>query len=335
MPETSSTLCSPIPIVTSNNNKPMLTRHSGTPVLVVPNWRTTLTAHPVRGDVPRLTRLAAQSSSNRSEIPSQVQQHSLVPSIRVNFLPAFVPRVNRYSKIYNVRQSMPHLSSRRNINSPITVWARCPSPPPCIPEEDEYELDDDDGEDKGGGNNQKNKRSTPKMTRAPSPVDPKLKSPSAVRKRPSICAGSIGNISSSLGPQVRSTPNLLSRGVYWPDTPVTSFETGPYGHRLGILTTPSDSDRIGMYKTKENYDHYWFGSGSDLLLLQSLSTANSPLVPASNVDCYDPYYDNAPVVVYSNVRIPVSAYVFIGFSASIVIFLPTTRFRCTRLIHFI
>ncbi|THD24482.1 hypothetical protein D915_004842 [Fasciola hepatica] len=296
MQETSRALCSPIPVLT-NNSKPMPTRYSATPILIVPNWRTTLTTQPVPC-VQRLTKLTAQSPA-RSGIPSHFQQFRGVPSIRVNFLPAFVSRTNRYTKIYNVRQSLSHLSPRRNISSPITIWTRGPSPPPSIPEEDEYECDDD---------NQTKEDCTRKITHSPILVNPNTTLLPTARKFPSNGANHTQNVDSSSGPQAPSTPN----GVYWPDAPLTSMETGLYEHRLGILTaqdqlSANDSIRVGLYKTKENYDPYWFGSGSDLLLLQSLSRTGIGSAPVDYMDSYDVYYDNPPVVMYSNVHIPVSA----------------------------
>ncbi|THD22070.1 hypothetical protein D915_007254 [Fasciola hepatica] len=281
-------------------SKPMPTRYSATPILIVPNWRTTLTTQPVPC-VQRLTKLTAQSPA-RSGIPSHFQQFRGVPSIRVNFLPAFVSRTNRYTKIYNVRQSLSHLSPRRNISSPITIWTRGPSPPPSIPEEDEYECDDD---------NQTKEDCTRKITHSPILVNPNTTLLPTARKFPSNGANHTQNVDSSSGPQAPSTPN----GVYWPDAPLTSMETGLYEHRLGILTaqdqlSANDSIRVGLYKTKENYDPYWFGSGSDLLLLQSLSRTGIGSAPVDYMDSYDVYYDNPPVVMYSNVHIPVSAYVF-------------------------
>ncbi|VDP86238.1 unnamed protein product [Echinostoma caproni] len=291
----SAALCSPVPSTT--DHKPILTKYPATPFLILPTWRTTLTQP--APCVQRIARLTAQSPTSPVHFP--VQHLMAVPSVRVNFLPAFNSRTSRYTKIYNVRQSNTHFLPRRNLTSPIPIWTRGPSPPPCIPEEDEYEGD---SQSKGALNE-------------PTPSSPKTvdsnRTPTLNRKSSSEQTTRI-LITGPPNEQPHSSSALSSRGVYWPETSVPATEHGLYEHHLDILQTVestwlSGSNGIGLYKNKEVYDNYWFGSGSDLLLIPP--SAHNPKSPVNgNVDMYNMFYEYPPVVMYSgNKQLPVSTYV--------------------------
>ncbi|TGZ74812.1 hypothetical protein CRM22_000739 [Opisthorchis felineus] len=229
-------------------------------------------------------------------------------TIRVNFLPATGNSTNGTQRIFNIQKhGLPFTQMHRRFSShsSISQWLynRGPSPPPCIPEEEE-ELSNE---------------------YAPSGQDTDY-SPHTEYESFKFPI----NRTVTLSPYDSNTSGIVDKGIentgiYWPETeavsppisPMTSeFVTkrpasagdcrqsparGPAAHLQSRNRTTSLSDPLSVSLSNDLRDRTWFGSGSSLILpgLQSPPYVGSNLGALGSAND-DPY----GVVIYSNIHIP-------------------------------
>ncbi|OON19831.1 hypothetical protein X801_04296 [Opisthorchis viverrini] len=229
-------------------------------------------------------------------------------TIRVNFLPATGNSTKGTQRIFNIQKhGLPFTQMHRRFgsHSSISQWLynRGPSPPPCIPEEEEELSNECAPSEQATDYSPHREYETFKFpinrTVTLSPYD--------------------SNASEIVDKDIEST------GIYWPETEAVSppispttmeFVTkrpasagdcrqspapGPVAHLQSRNRTTSLSDPLSISLSNDLRDRTWFGSGSSLIL----AGLQSPPYMGSNLGAHECSHDDPyGVVIYSNIHIP-------------------------------
>ncbi|KAF8563369.1 hypothetical protein P879_08341, partial [Paragonimus westermani] len=198
-------------------------------------------------------------------------------TIQVNFLPALSNQRTRHSRIFNIasRTYKRWTAGKQSLSS--WLYTRGPSPPPCIPEEDEFEVQCAEAE---------YKRTFEGTTPYESFFNRLSNLCGSPTQMPQSCAEilhPIEDCASSVGAE--------SHSIYWPDVDHTVCSTSTSSITPRFLNRPASIcvdgslvgvDFIGLSRTRncatslssplvneyltEYCDFGWFGSGRNLFL---------------------------------------------------------------------
>ncbi|KAF7257430.1 hypothetical protein EG68_08501 [Paragonimus skrjabini miyazakii] len=211
-------------------------------------------------------------------------------TIQVNFLPALSSQRTRYPRIFNIatRTYKRWTAGKQSLSS--WLYTRGPSPPPCIPEEDEFEVQRAETEYKRTCEN------TSVYESFFSRISNLYGCPTQMSQGCAQTLHSIEDCATSIGAE--------SHGIYWPDVDHANCSTFTSSVTPRSLNRPasicvdgslSGVEIIGLSRTKncatslsgpfinehltDYCDFGWFGSGQNLFLddqnAQSVHTVNN------------------------------------------------------------